>query len=140
MEYDQIKKIIEDMSNSKLSSIDIEFPEGLKISMKKDGISQNTCTSLTKEETGKAKPEVKEEQNGQIVTSPMVGTFYLKPEPNANDYVEKGSEVKKGTVLCIIEAMKLMNEIESEYEGKIEEIYVKNGEAVDYGKPLFKII
>lgn len=136
MEYEQIKKIIEDMSNSKLSSIDIEFPEGTKISMKKDvNVEINNITNEVKQET-----PAKAEDNGKIVTSPMVGTFYLKPEPNAQNYVEKGSIVKKGTILCIIEAMKLMNEIESEYEGTIEEIYVQNGEAVDYGKPLFKIV
>ena len=136
MEYEQIKKIIEDMSNSKLSSIDIELPEGTKISMKKDvNVEINNVTNEVKQET-----PAKAEDNGKIVTSPMVGTFYLKPEPNAQNYVEKGSIVKKGTILCIIEAMKLMNEIESEYEGTIEEIYVQNGEAVDYGKPLFKIV
>lgn len=137
MEYEQIKKIIEDMSNSKLTSIDIEFPEGTKISMKKDVNVEitNTTNEVKQEET-----QSKSENNGKIVTSPMVGTFYLKPEPNSQNYVEKGSIVKKGTILCIIEAMKLMNEIESEYEGTIEEIYVQNGEAVDYGKPLFKIV
>ena len=137
MEYEQIKKIIEDMSNSKLTSIDIVFPEGTKISMKKDVNVEitNTTNEVKQEET-----QSKSENNGKIVTSPMVGTFYLKPEPNAQNYVEKGSIVKKGTILCIIEAMKLMNEIESEYEGTIEEIYVQNGEAVDYGKPLFKIV
>ncbi len=139
MEYEQIKKIIEDMSNSKLSSIDIEFPEGTKISMKKDINIQNIVVE-NKEPSKTEEIKANEEVKGQIVTSPMVGTFYLKPDPNSNPYVEKGSMVKKGTVLCIIEAMKLMNEIESEYEGKIEEIYVENGEAVDYGKPLFKIV
>ena len=139
MEYEQIKKIIEDMSNSKLSSIDIEFPEGTKISMKKDINIQNIVVE-NKEHSKTEEIKANEEVKGQIVTSPMVGTFYLKPDPNSNPYVEKGSMVKKGTVLCIIEAMKLMNEIESEYEGKIEAIYVENGEAVDYGKPLFKIV
>ena len=139
MEYEQIKKIIEDMSNSKLSSIDIEFPEGTKISMKKEINIQNIVVE-NKEPSKTEEIKANEEVKGQIVTSPMVGTFYLKPDPNSNPYVEKGSMVKKGTVLCIIEAMKLMNEIESEYEGKIEEIYVENGEAVDYGKPLFKIV
>ena len=79
-------------------------------------------------------------EEGNIVKSPMIGTFYMKPSPDSDPYVEIGSTVKKGTVLCIIEAMKLMNEIESEYEGKITEIFVKDGEAVDYGKPLFRII
>lgn len=139
MEYEQIKKIIEDMSNSKLTSIDIEFPEGTKISMKKNGNVSSEV--IEKKEYRVAIPEEKkEEKQGKIVTAPMVGTFYLKPEPNAKDYVEKGSTVKKGTVLCIIEAMKLMNEIECEYEGVIDEIYVTNGETVDYGKPLFKVV
>ena len=76
---------------------------------------------------------------GNIVKSPMVGTFYLKPSPTSEAYVEVGKNVKKGDTLCIIEAMKLMNEIESEFEGKVKEILVKDGEAVEYGKPLFII-
>ena len=70
----------------------------------------------------------------------MIGTFYAKPSPDSKPYVEVGTTVKKGTVLCIVEAMKLMNEIESEFDGKIVEILVKDGETVDYGKPLFKIV
>ena len=69
----------------------------------------------------------------------MVGTFYIKPSPDAGPYVEVGKQVNKGDVLCIIEAMKLMNEIESEFTGKVKEIYVKDGEPVEYGKPLFLI-
>ena len=84
--------------------------------------------------------EVKKVEEGKIVKSPMVGTFYLKPSPNAEDFVRVGTKVNKGTILCIIEAMKLMNEIESEYDGEIAEILVKDGEAVEYGKPLFRIV
>ena len=69
----------------------------------------------------------------------MVGTFYLRPDPNSAPYVEVGKTVKKGDVLCIIEAMKLMNEIESEFDGTIAEILVEDGEMVEYGKPLFRI-
>ena len=83
--------------------------------------------------------EKEELQDGEIVKSPMVGTFYSKPSPDANSYVEIGQKVKKGDVLCIVEAMKLMNEIESEFDGEIKEILVQDGEAVEYGKPLFKI-
>ena len=86
----------------------------------------------------KQESETKEEQ-GNIVKSPMVGTFYLRPDPNSAPYVEVGKTVKKGDVLCIIEAMKLMNEIESEFDGTIAEILVKDGEMVEYGKPLFRI-
>ena len=74
-----------------------------------------------------------------LIKSPMVGTFYSKSSPKANPYVEVGSKVKKGDILCIVEAMKLMNEIESEFDGEVVEVCVKDGEMVDYGKPLFRI-
>ena len=74
-----------------------------------------------------------------VVKSPIVGTFYRSPEPGTASFVEVGSTVKKGDVLCIIEAMKLMNEIDSEYDGEIVSIYVENGQAVQYGERLFAI-
>ncbi len=74
-----------------------------------------------------------------VVKSPIVGTFYRSPEPGAAAYVEVGSTVKKGQVLCIIEAMKLMNEIDSEYDGEIVNIYVETGQPVQYGERLFAI-
>ncbi len=74
-----------------------------------------------------------------IVKSPIVGTFYRAPEPGARSFVEVGTTVRKGQVLCIIEAMKLMNEINSEYEGEVVAIYVENGQAVQYGERLFAI-
>lgn len=74
-----------------------------------------------------------------IVKSPIVGTFYRSPEPAAPAFVEIGAAVKKGQVLCIIEAMKLMNEIDSEYDGEIVSIYVENGQPVQYGERLFAI-
>lgn len=145
MEYEKIKQLMDDMGNSKLSSIDIDFPDGTKISMKKNEnveISTKTMKSSSQEVK---KEELKSEQSsnedtGKIVKSPMVGTFYIKPNPSANPYVEVGKKVKKGDVLCIIEAMKLMNEIESEFDGEIAEIFIKDGEAVEYGKALFRII
>lgn len=149
MKYDEIKQLMDDMGNSKLTSIDIEFPDGIKISMKKE--NNNSLNNYTKEDEKEnlqvqeinetvIKTDIKNEnKEGQIVTSPMVGTFYLKSSPTSNNYVEIGDIVKKGTILCIIEAMKLMNEIESEYNGEIAEIYVKDGESVEYGMPLFRI-
>ena len=74
-----------------------------------------------------------------IVTSPIVGTFYRASEPGARAFVEVGDTVRKGQVLCIIEAMKLMNEIDSEYDGEVTNIYVENGQAVQYGERLFAI-
>lgn len=73
------------------------------------------------------------------VTSPMVGVFYQAPAENAEPYVKVGDKVRKGTVLCIIEAMKMMNEIIAECDGVIEEICVRNGQMVDFGKELFRI-
>jgi acetyl-CoA carboxylase biotin carboxyl carrier protein len=76
---------------------------------------------------------------GTFITSPFVGTFYRAPSPEAAVFVEVGSSVRKGQVVCIVEAMKLMNEIESEADGKIAEILVKNGEHVEYGQKLIRL-
>jgi acetyl-CoA carboxylase biotin carboxyl carrier protein len=165
MEYEKIKQLMEDMGNSKLSAIDIDFPDGTKISMKKEiekekiiltneiqtvgsniqNIPNNLTTVTERNDNSSAVSNNVEAQakieakSGNIVKSPMVGTFYLKPSPTSNPYVEVGKEVKKGDTLCIIEAMKLMNEIESEFSGKVVEILVKDGEPVEYGTELFRI-
>ena len=147
MEYEQIKKIINDMSQSSLSSLNIEFPDGVKINITKENniIQHNVVQNqpVVKQEDTDVKSsniEPKEKiEDANIVTSPMVGTFYTKPAPDKEDFVKVGDRVKKGQVLCIIEAMKLMNEIESEYDGQIVEICQKNEDMVDYGRPLFKI-
>jgi len=78
-------------------------------------------------------------ESGVLLTSPFVGTFYRAPAPEAPPFVDAGQAVRKGQVVCIVEAMKLMNEIESEFDGKILEILVKNAEHVEYGQPLFRI-
>ena len=155
MEYEKIKQLMEDMGNSKLTSINIDFPDGTKISMQKEKIvekeiqiekvyeskiSQDTNPdNEAKIMTNEKEIINKEDEDYNIVKSPMVGTFYLKPAPNAEQYVEVGKAVKKGDTLCIVEAMKLMNEIESEYSGTINKILVKDGSPVEYGTPLFKI-
>ena len=79
------------------------------------------------------------EPEGMIVKSPLVGTFYVAPAEDADPFVSVGDPVKKGQTLAIVEAMKLMNEIESDFDGKVAEIYVENGQAVEYGQPLFRI-
>ena len=150
MEYSDIKRLLDDMGNSKVDSLDIEFPDGTKIKMKKNEAKIIPPEALT--EAGKPVEkditlpvESKEEksviatENYKIVKSPMVGTFYSSPSPKDEPYVKVGDKVKKGDVLCVIEAMKLMNEIESEFDGEIVEICVKNEDMVEYGTPLFKI-
>ena len=81
-----------------------------------------------------------DEPEGQIVKSPLVGTFYAAPSEDAEPIVSVGESVKKGQTLAIVEAMKLMNEIESDFDGKVAEIYAENGQAVEYGQPLFRIV
>lgn len=151
MEYEKIKQLIKDMGDSNLTALDIEFPDGTKVKMKKEekpiipvGKKTEKCINtddiLVEQQTNVNLNNQQEKiQDGNIVKSPMVGTFYAKSSPNSEPYVQVGQMVKKGDVLCIIEAMKLMNEIESEFDGKIQEILVKDGETVEYGKPLFII-
>lgn len=87
-----------------------------------------------------AQPSGKQEESGlREVRSPMVGVFYASPSPDAEPFVKVGSHVKKGDVLCVIEAMKLLNELNSDMDGEIAEICAGNGQVVEYGQPLFKI-
>ena len=155
MEYEKIKQLMEDMGNSKLTSLDIDFPDGTKISMKKElgkecscgdecdcGASNCDCgTTQNVESTEKQETQCKCDatDNRKIIKSPMVGTFYLKPSPTSDPFVEVGQNVNVGDTVCIIEAMKLMNEIESDVSGKIVEVLVNDGEPVEYGMPLFAI-
>lgn len=147
MEYKEIKKLMDDVGNSKLSEVEIEFPDGTKVSLKKNEpkaivqeiaqIPMQTVQTIEPKAIETKQQEKKVE--GNIVKSPMVGTFYSKSSPTADSFVKIGSKVKKGDTLCIIEAMKLMNEIESEFDGEIVDILVHDEEAVEYGKPLFVI-
>ena len=138
MNYEEIQKLIETMGNSKLDTLSIEFPDGVKINMKKREEVSSAIVN-TKKEPEVTKTQEEKDETIQYITSPMVGTFYTKASPKEKEFVKVGDAVKKGQVLCIIEAMKLMNEVESEYDGEIVEICSKNEEMVDFGKPLFKI-
>ena len=151
MEYQEIKKLMDDMGESKLTELEIEFPDGIKISMKKeDGkkLSAPVPAVVSQPQPpmnitpAQVPMEIKQETSkmeGKVVKSPMVGTFYSKSAPTAEAYVKIGSKVKKGDTLCIIEAMKLMNEIESEFDGEVVEILVNDDEMVEYNQPLFVI-
>ena len=141
MEYEKIKQLIDDFGNSKLNSIELEFPDGTKIEMGKEDEEAIKIVDVPQEESieNRKIENDKQNQSGNVIKSPMVGTFYSKPSPEDEPYVEVGKRIQKGDVLCIIEAMKLMNEIESEFDGEIVEVLVKDGEMVEYGKPLFII-
>jgi len=84
-------------------------------------------------------PEPEEDRNVHVITSPIVGTFYRSPSPEAEAFAEVGARVAKGKILCIIESMKLMNEIESDVEGEVVAVYPRNGQPVEYGEKLFAI-
>ena len=145
MEYSEIKKIIEDMGNSNLDNLEIEFPDGLKIKMEKD--SQNKEIKIKSQDNQeiknineeKCKKEIIEQEDYSVIKSPMVGTFYASSSPKAEPFVKIGDKVKKGQVVCIVEAMKLMNEIEAEFDGEIIEICKKDEDMVEYGEVLFKV-
>ena len=159
MDYKEIKKLMDDMGNSKIDSLEIEFPDGIKISMAKNSqkevviatpqsnvieASSPMTVPVVQQEQEKSLVAVKNdekqlEEKFKVIKSPMVGTFYESSAPDKEAFVKVGDKVHKGQVLCIIEAMKLMNEIESEFDGEIVEICAKNEQVIEYEMPLFKI-
>ena len=142
MEYDKIKQLIEDMGKSNIEELEIEFPEGMKISMRKGENVVKTIApviqTISAVQTTETIPEEPKEEYKEI-KSPMVGTFYSKPSPDKEAFIKVGDKVKKGQVVCIIEAMKLMNEIEAEFDGEVVEVCLNDGDSVEYGKTLFKL-
>lgn len=141
MELDELKELLELLKETDITEIQIE-KEGMKLKIKREKILSSLEIPVRKQTaiTEKAVIETEEEAQRLVtVTSPIVGTFYRAPSPDSNPFVEVGSKVTKGQVLCIIEAMKLMNEIESEVDGIVVKILVENGQPVEYGEPLFLI-
>ena len=139
MELKQILQLIDAVSGSSLDKFEYE-ENGSKLSLEK-GKEPGIMTQVAENEEMSAEIQKEEkESTGQIVKSPLVGTFYAAPAEDADPFVRTGDKIKQGQVLAIVEAMKLMNDIESEYEGEIAEIYVENGQSVEYGQPLFRII
>lgn len=144
MELENLVKLINAVSDSELTGFQYE-ENGVKLHLSKKGgkvqAAQMLTTSPVNAEAVQTESPVREEKpvSGKVIESPLVGTFYVAPAEDAKPFVSVGDQVKKGQTLAIVEAMKLMNEIESEYDGTIEEVLVENGEAVEYGQPLFRI-
>jgi len=144
MELEDLKQLIELLKETDITEIQVE-KEGTKVKIKREKFFQSLEIATQKvvssvEQEAVIKKEIEEEMQRLItVTSPIVGTFYRSPSPEAPIFVETGRQVKKGQVLCIIEAMKLMNEIESEVDGILMKALVDNGQPVEYGEPLFLI-
>ena len=137
MNMDEILTLVQAVSDSKLTSFKLDQGD-MHISLKKEKEEAKIITVGAPV----AAPEAAESHDiasDKVITSPLVGTFYSSASPDAESFVKEGDTVKKGQVLGIIEAMKLMNEIESEYDGVIEAILVNNEEVVEYGQPLFRI-
>ena len=143
MDIKQLKQVVKILKDNDLHEIEIEDNDSRIVVKSSMGqlaaplIAQPIVPpqAATEAAAGAAKPVSKY----AVVTSPMVGTFYRSPSPDADFYVEKGQFVNKGQTICIVEAMKLMNEIESDVKGKIVSILVDNGQPVEYGEPLFEI-
>jgi len=163
MDYKNIQELIKTVSDSQITSFEIDT-EGIRINMEKkdhqveiEKMPVNGIVPLAKKNiaanevhvekleddiatTIKNNSSIIPEENVFVVKSPIVGTMYTSPSSESNNFVKVGSKVKIGDTLCILEAMKLMNEIESEVDGEIVEILVSNEDMVEYGQPLFKMI
>lgn len=140
MELEDLKELIEYLKETDITEISIE-KDGIKVKIKREKILSPMEIPMQKFGSlqEKVTRETEEETRVITVTSPIVGTFYRASSPEADPFVEVGAKVKKGQVLCIVEAMKLMNEIESEVDGVVMKILVDNGQPVEYGEPLFLI-
>jgi len=143
MELEDLKELMGLLKDTDVTELQIE-KDGVKVKIRRDKFfghleAQQPMLSEKRELKKEALAEPEPEGRLLTVTSPIVGTLYRSPSPEAEQYVEVGSRVKKGQVLCIIEAMKLMNEIESEVDGVVVRILVDNGHPVEYGEPLFLI-
>lgn len=148
MNIKEIKEIIELMKDNNINEFEMER-DGLKIALKRGptGVFEQQVAQVIPHAAVSAPPpqehpkavEEAPKQNITHITSPMVGTFYSAQSPDSEPYVAVGADVKDADVVCVIEAMKVMNEIKAETRGRVKEIFVKNGEAVEFGQPLFVI-
>ena len=149
MDLRKLKKLIDLVQESGIAELEItEGEEKVRITSIMAGhqtvyapMPQMMAPGMAAPATPVAAPAAAEpaQPEGNAVKSPMVGTFYRSPSPNAKSFVEVGQSVKVGDTLCIIEAMKLMNEIESDVAGVVKDILIENGQPVEYGQPLFII-
>ncbi len=155
MELEKIKELIEMMKANDLN--ELEIVDGQTRVMLKRGAAEQVMPQVVampsmvsasgaglgmvqaEQVTEGDKPSEEPASNVLEIVSPIVGTFYLTPSPNADPFVEVGSHIEEDTVVCIIEAMKVMNEIKSEIKGTIKKILVSNGQSVEYGEPLFQV-
>ena len=150
MDLKAIKQVIELMKRSELSEFELE-EEGFKLRLsRKSGesvpqilqaapVAQAAAPAAAPAPAAEAPAPAGDEPGTSVVKSPMVGTFYRSPSPDSPAFVDVGAKISEDSVVCIIEAMKVMNEIQAEIKGTITEILVENGDAIEFGQPLFKV-
>lgn len=154
-DFEQIKELISSIDKSSVTSFEIKDANGEKLIIKKETEKEITTVqavpaivppavpavqpTVAAAPAAAAEPAAAEQEDFKVITSPMVGVFYSAPSPDANPYVSVGQSVSAGDVVCIIEAMKLMNEVPATEGGVVAEICVQNGDVVEYGQPLFKL-
>lgn len=144
MEFKELTTVIELFSKSNVDKLELEV-EGLKLNLAK----KKGQVVVNKQEVAMApvaapaaeqeEPVLSADENLLYVKSPIVGTFYRSPNPNASAFVKVGDQVHVGQTMCIVEAMKLMNEIQADHNGIVHEIFVENGQGVEYDQPLFSL-
>ena len=158
MDIRKIKKLIELLEESGIAEIEIkEGEEAVRISrMPAGGVAAQAAPPAVHAPAGAVSPSAaaaaaqaaapaaealapKPKSNEHVITAPMVGTFYASPSPGANPFVEIGDEIKVGQVLCIIDSMKMMNQIEADRAGRIASVMARNGDPVEFGQPLFVV-
>lgn len=152
MDFKGITELIKVMSSSNIKLLEVQ-ENGISIKMEKDSqgvvvknevpvVSSSSYDVLDEEvsrDLALEKKEIINDESIYTITSPIVGTFYSSPSPDKEPFIKEGKEVKKGDTICIIEAMKLMNEIQSEVNGEVVEVLVRDGEMVEYGQEIVKI-
>jgi len=143
MELEDLKSLIELLKETDITELQVE-KEGTKVKIKREKLFGTIefpahRASVPSQDAAIKELAVDDTQRLITITSPIVGTFYKSPTPEAPAFVESGARVKKGQVLCIVEAMKLMNEIESDTDGVVVKALIENGQPVEYGEPLFLI-
>ena len=146
MDLRKIKKLIEMLQESDLNEIEVkEGEESVRINRKKESIIQTTAPSMLRTNHLDKNDSLNETDNSTVsdghesIVSPMVGTFYRKPAPDKEPFIEVGQMIKKGETVCIIEAMKMMNQVKSEFDGKVISINIGDGEPVEFGQELISI-
>ncbi|MHC1685014.1 MAG: acetyl-CoA carboxylase biotin carboxyl carrier protein [Clostridiaceae bacterium] len=153
MDYSSIKELIKIIDDSSLTNFELEL-DGTVVKMSKNqvamvadevvketkSVKKEVAKAVSNSEAAEVKEEVAEKiEGGNLVTAPIVGTFYASSAPGKAPFIKVGDKVKKGDVICIVEAMKIMNEITSEFDGEVVEVFVKEEDMVEYGQPLFRI-